>query len=105
MVWVELWDSVLVQAGDAYAFGMICWEMVAGKRATSSTGPELLLQAATSSGAKLKFPEDTYIPLARLINSCLARDPAKRPPFRELVPALKDQLTHFASEHGLTASA
>eukprot|EP00884_Botryococcus_braunii_P002480 jgi/Botrbrau1/12232/Bobra.0361s0002.1 len=83
-------DSKLAEGVDTYAFGVICWEMLAHARAWGGMLHAQIVHAVAIRGSKLEFPRDAYMPLARLAARCLDHDPGKRPSFRVLARELKD---------------
>ncbi|PSC76682.1 kinase [Micractinium conductrix] len=82
----------LSPAVDAFAFGVLAWELVAGEEAWQGMHPMQVILQVTQHGLRPP-PLPTCPPaLAALIARCWAEAPADRPQFSELVTELQQQL-------------
>jgi eukaryotic-like serine/threonine-protein kinase len=66
---------------DVYAFGAVLYEMATGKRAFDKDRPEALMFEILHEGTRpvRSLRPETPPELDRLIDSCLSKDPARRP--------------------------
>ncbi|KXZ46367.1 hypothetical protein GPECTOR_44g44 [Gonium pectorale] len=84
---------------DVWSYGMLLYAMCCGKapyHSYSHLRPTQLLMGIVEGSLTLEWPEDTYRLLRRLAEACCSRDPAARPPFSRIVPALQRLLRHVA---------
>jgi serine/threonine-protein kinase len=64
---------------DLWAFGCVCYEMLAGRRAfDGDTASDAISAVLTRDPDWSRLPEQTPAPVRRLLRRCLARDPARR---------------------------
>ncbi|WIA38325.1 hypothetical protein OEZ86_001662 [Tetradesmus obliquus] len=84
-------DGVLDYACDAYAFGVLCWEMITGSRAWAGLSHEAVLAQVGGEGS-LELPMGLPPVLEELLAACLAKDPAARPTFKQMLPRLEAYL-------------
>ncbi|KAI8470348.1 MAG: kinase-like domain-containing protein [Monoraphidium minutum] len=76
-------------AVDAYAFGIMLWELYCRRPAYGGVAPAAIKDLVRSAGARPTFPPHTPPPLAELACDCWAADPAARPGFAEIVDRLE----------------
>ena len=76
--------GLLTKAGDAYAFGVILWELYNGKRAWDGLKPSEVLEKVAGHEL-LEFPAQTPRRLKILGEKCMSPDPEDRPRFSEIV--------------------
>ena len=84
--------------GDVYAFGVILWEMWAGKPAWAGMNQHQVVFAVSCLEQKLEWDADVPPRYAALANRCMAADPSKRPTFEEVAEELKDMLGEASME-------
>ncbi|KAG2445578.1 hypothetical protein HXX76_000190 [Chlamydomonas incerta] len=93
---------------DVWSFGMCLYFMCCGKAPYSnyaSLRPAQMLVGIVEGSLTLDWPDDTYRLLRRLAETCCQRDPAARPPFSRIVPALQRLVRHICSHPEPSASA
>jgi serine/threonine-protein kinase len=81
----------VVAASDQFAFGLICHEMLTGRRLFArTTGRESIEALASADPIPDLLPQEAPAPLAAVIARCLAKDPDRRyPDSADLVTALR----------------
>lgn len=79
-------------AADAYAFGVLLWEMYCGAKAWQGYRATQVMHAVTSGATHdaLKVPEDAPDDVKGLLVACLERDPAKRLNMQQVLKILLD---------------
>ena len=82
-------DGTLTKSADAYAFGVLLWEMWSGKRAWAGAAVGNVIFQVTCLGKKLEMPETCPQPLRELATACMETDLDKRPTSVELVERLE----------------
>lgn len=79
-----LLEGRMSKAVDVYSWGVIVWEMYSGCRPFAGMSHSQVLHAI-GMGRQLQLPEHMPKGLRDLLEACMARDPAKRPPFSEVL--------------------
>ncbi len=75
---------------DVYSFGVLCWELLSGKRAWRKLRPAEVVQAVAVQGCRLTTEmKGVPRPVVDVVQRCLAKDAASRPSFNEVVEMLK----------------
>ncbi|KXZ55457.1 hypothetical protein GPECTOR_2g1006 [Gonium pectorale] len=94
----------VTKAADAYAFGVVMWELLTGSRLYSdlfTSGREkrvrdkLILAKVAHEGLRPVFPEGTPQEYALLARRCWAADPAMRPTFSEILTELEAMMRRY----------
>ena len=86
-------------AADVFSFGMLCWTMIAGREPYSGlTRAQIRVLVGYAGYREPRVHLGNLSGFTRLIDKCLAQDPAHRPTFERLVVALN-------SMHGSANSA
>jgi serine/threonine protein kinase len=80
------------RASDVWAFGVLLWSMWVGARPWSGMTHGEIVAAVARDGKALVWPDDAPEGLAALGEACLARDPADRPTFAEVLEILQPQV-------------
>ncbi|XP_043713936.1 lysM domain receptor-like kinase 4 [Telopea speciosissima] len=98
-------DGLVSPKLDVYAFGVVMLELISGKEIVSSQGEELLLidvliailheenveeklRGFIDPSLQENYPLDLAVSLGRLIESCLSKNPVKRPGMDKIVQSL-----------------
>lgn len=84
--------------GDVYAFGVILWEMWAGRPAWAGMNQHQVVFAVSCLEQKLEWDGEVPPRYAELANRCMASDPADRPTFEQVAEELKDMLGEASME-------
>lgn len=87
-------DGTLTKSADAYAFGVLLWEMWSGKRAWAGAALGNVIFQVTCLNNKLQMPESCPEPLRELANACMETEHTDRPTFAEIV----ERLEHIQAE-------
>ncbi|KAL4529734.1 hypothetical protein Ndes2526A_g04498 [Nannochloris sp. 'desiccata'] len=85
-----LLEGVVSKAGDVYAFGVIFWEMVYGKRAWRGLSTTQVVFAVSCREQKLEMPsfEGVSKEVVAILEKCTATEASERPTFEELCTEL-----------------
>ncbi|XP_020589176.1 serine/threonine-protein kinase STY46-like [Phalaenopsis equestris] len=79
---------------DVFSFGIMMWELLAGKLPYESLTPLQAAVGVLKTGLRPIIPKNTHPKLTLLIEKCWQKDPALRPDFSEIL----DTLTCIANE-------
>ncbi|KAG2443915.1 hypothetical protein HXX76_002255 [Chlamydomonas incerta] len=85
----EHFSGTMSKATDVFAFGMLLWEMVTGKKPYENMTQGEVIQSV-SQGLRPQWPPDCFPHLEYLGKRCIAHNPADRPTFGEIVKELED---------------
>ncbi len=87
----QLRDERPTKCSDVYAFGVLAYQVLAGRGPyDSTTDPELLIAHASGTPLALSsLRADIDVNLARLLEKCLAKEPTRRPRLADLIAALE----------------
>jgi serine/threonine protein kinase len=77
---------------DVYSFGIILWEMNAGKRPFNGLGRDTFYEQVVHGGGRPRLSKKWPSELNKLIRDCWSADIDARPTFRQIVDAI-DNLT------------
>jgi serine/threonine protein kinase len=77
------------RASDAYAFGILLWELLTGQSAYSGTPRALLGHQITAGGLRPVFPPATMFEYQLLACRCWETDATIRPTFEQILEELK----------------
>mmetsp|Transcript_15397 Transcript_15397/g.34971 ORF Transcript_15397/g.34971 Transcript_15397/m.34971 type:complete len:598 (-) Transcript_15397:320-2113(-) len=79
---------------DVYSFGIILWEMNAGKRPFSGLSRDTFYEQVVYGGVRPHLSKRWPTELNKLVASCWSVDVDARPTFREIVDKIDDLLTN-----------
>ncbi len=79
-------------ASDVFAFGVLLYEMAAGRKAFHEYAPAQILAGRLTGDLTLQWPPDVAPELRALAERCMLQDPEARPSFREVVEDLRRQV-------------
>lgn len=84
--------DLLTKAADVYSFGVLCHEMVTGRRAWAGrTGVQILIARSTKK-ERLEVPAGCPLRFKALIEACLRDDHTQRPTFDDIVVELGEMM-------------
>lgn len=84
-----LMDGTLTKSADAYAFGVLLWEMWNGRRAWAGAALGNVIFQVTCLNKKLEMPESCPEPLREITRACMETEHTDRPAFAEIVERLE----------------
>lgn len=90
-------EGTMSPAADVFSFGVILWELWAGKRAWDGMSSVQVIFAVTCEARMLEVPEGMPPEYASLMSDCMSMDKDKRPSFAEIVPRLEKYLDYLCS--------
>lgn len=76
--------GIMSRASDVYAFGMVMFEVLTGKRPFDGMMQGVVVERVLVSNKQPVFPEHTPEHFVKIIKECWNPEPEKRPTFREL---------------------
>jgi serine/threonine protein kinase len=86
----ECYDGPCRCASDVFAFGLILFEILAGRPVFPSLNRWQIAFTVAVEGARPEIPESVLTPARALIEDCWAADPDDRPTFEEIVDWLAE---------------
>ncbi|KXZ54294.1 hypothetical protein GPECTOR_5g380 [Gonium pectorale] len=95
----EVLDHEARLASDVYAFGVLLFEMAAGRKAFAEYQPAQILAGRLAGDLLLEWPPDAPPQLRALAERCMQREPEARPSFREVVEELRRQDAEAKAQH------
>jgi serine/threonine protein kinase len=87
-------DAGFSPASDAWAFGVVLWELFTGREPWADVPPARVIAAVGFGGETLEITDDVPPPIADIVTACWAPEPGDRPDFGELC----DRLTAYLKE-------
>lgn len=78
----------LLQAGDVWAFGVLLYSALTGRRPYEGCTQMQVIHAVVIEGCRPELPADAPPALAALGRRCLAVDPEERPTFAQILEEL-----------------
>ncbi|XP_039120055.1 serine/threonine-protein kinase CTR1 [Dioscorea cayenensis subsp. rotundata] len=82
-------DEPSNEKSDVYSFGVILWELMTLQQPWSNLNPAQVVAAVGFKGRRLEIPNDVNPNVARIIESCWASEPWKRPSFSNIMESLR----------------
>ncbi|KIZ06401.1 putative serine/threonine-protein kinase pats1 [Monoraphidium neglectum] len=95
--------SKVTTAVDAYAFGIMMYELYCRKRAYSGIPPGSIIERVYKQGLRPRFPSATPRSYAGLAEACWQTDPTKRPTFAKIAERLEQLAVELAPQPGADA--
>ncbi|GBF94658.1 hypothetical protein Rsub_07394 [Raphidocelis subcapitata] len=90
--------SAVTTAADAYAFGVLMWELyTGGGHAHAGLGKEAIVEGVARGALRPRFPAGTPCDYAELAAACWSAQPAARPHFPAIIAALHGMLNAVSS--------
>ncbi|CAA6660733.1 unnamed protein product [Spirodela intermedia] len=77
-------DEPSNEKSDVYSFGVILWELMTLQQPWSNLNPAQVVAAVGFKNLRLEIPSEMNPHVARIIESCWANDPWKRPSFKSI---------------------
>ncbi|CAA7397100.1 unnamed protein product [Spirodela intermedia] len=81
-------DEPSNEKSDVYSFGVILWELMTLQQPWSNLNPAQVVAAVGFKNLRLEIPSEMNPHVARIIESCWANDPWKRPSFKSIKGSL-----------------
>ncbi|MQM08740.1 hypothetical protein Taro_041602 [Colocasia esculenta] len=82
-------DEPSNEKSDVYSFGVILWELMTLQQPWNNLNPAQVVAAVGFKNRRLEVPGDMNPHVSRIIESCWANDPWKRPSFTMIMDYLK----------------
>ncbi|KAL4452748.1 hypothetical protein ABPG75_008410 [Micractinium tetrahymenae] len=98
-------QEVLTPAADVFAFGVLCWEMLSGRRAWAGLTSMQILTARSTNKERLEVPAGCPRGLRELVESCLSDDHTQRPSFDGIVAQLDRLMAEAEARAAATAAS
>ncbi|GBF94659.1 hypothetical protein Rsub_07395 [Raphidocelis subcapitata] len=96
--------SAVTTAADAYAFGVLMWEIyTGGGHAHAGLGKEAIVEGVARGALRPRFPAGTPCAYAELAAACWSAEPAARPHFPAIIAALHGMLNAVEARRGGTS--
>jgi serine/threonine protein kinase len=83
-------DAVYTEATDAYAFGIVMWEMATCKTPWAGSAAITIVKAVGLQGKRLPVPDSCNDKYRELMTRSWSQDAARRPSFQEIVLLVQD---------------
>ena len=87
-----LMDGHITPRSDVYSYGVMLWELWAGKRAWQGKSEAQIVWSVSCQEEKLVMPQGTPEEYGALAQRCMATDPCERPDFEEVLDRLNFML-------------
>jgi hypothetical protein len=87
----------ITTAIDAYAFGILMWEVYTSKVAFGSVAPEDLARRVRDEGLRPRFPSSCPAAFSRLAQACWSADASARPQFAQIAAGLEQIAEQLAA--------
>ncbi|KAG2500059.1 hypothetical protein HYH03_002336 [Edaphochlamys debaryana] len=84
----EAFEGHLTMGSDTFSFGVLLWEMYTGQQPYAGLQAAQIVMGVQAGQLSLEWPPDSDPRIVELVEVCIARNPAARPTFLQLISQL-----------------
>ncbi|KAG2450168.1 hypothetical protein HYH02_000270 [Chlamydomonas schloesseri] len=101
----EAFEGHLTMGSDTFSFGVLLWEMYTGMQPYAGLQAAQIVMGVQAGHLELDWPPDSDSRIQELVEACIARNPAARPTFLQLIHQLTQLEALIRLEAPATESA
>ncbi|KXZ56531.1 hypothetical protein GPECTOR_1g477 [Gonium pectorale] len=94
----EAFEGHLTMGSDTFSFGVLLWEMYTGQQPYAGLQAAQIVMGVQAGQLSLEWPPDSDPRIVELVEGCIARNPAARPTFNQLITQLTQLEAHIRLE-------